>query len=607
MCGIAGTIGFQTDKYVKVMNDTQLHRGPDDGGVYFDVNNQVAIGMRRLSIVDLEAGHQPMENEDGRIHIVFNGEIFNAPKLREELISHGHKFRTNNSDTEVLIHMYEQFGKDMLNRLNGMFAFLIYDEKKEQVFAARDYAGMKPLYYARINDKFLLASELKCILATKLIQETLNITAVYQYLSLQFVPAPNTIFHEINKLEAASYLLYDIKSKELHVEKYWYPAFKNELRGTEGYIKERIRDEFKKSINRWKMSDVPIASSLSGGIDSVAIVAMLQKEGADIDTYTLGFLDAPECDEHLLARNVAQRFGTRHHEILLTADELLSDLNEMIYSLDEPYAGGLPSWYVFKEMAREFKVGFSGLGGDELFGNYGKWKRYENLLSHGVRIGWELLNRERIGELRKYPYGSIYHKYMTEGMKLGIISDDCKRQLRREANVNYLYEGMLQRGQGEHWKNKIAWVDFQMQLPDEFLHMTDRFSMHFSLEARTPFLDKEFIDLIYSIPADIRTKKNNLKYLFIDAMGDYLPQDIIQAPKRGFVLPYHRWLSLDLKDLVFEYTSERFLKEQGIFTRDIQKLLIKPFYNGRSYLYPLVWTVLMFQMWYDKYKKGNKR
>lgn len=606
MCGIAGSIGFQTDQYVKMMNDVQFHRGPDDGGTYYDVNNQVAIGMRRLSIIDLEGGHQPMENEDGRIHIVFNGEIFNAPELRRELIDYGHKFRTNNSDTEVLVHLYEQYGKDMLGRLNGMFAFLIYDENIKQVFAARDYAGMKPLYYAKMNDKLLLASELKCILATKLIQETLNITAVYQYLSLQFIPAPNTIFQEINKLEAASYLLYDVKSRELSVEKYWYPSFEGKSFDAKNSLKEQIRDEFRKSINRWKMSDVPIASSLSGGIDSVAIVSMLRKEGADIDTYTLGFLDAPECDEHLLARSVAQRFGTKHHEILLSADDLLSDLNEMIYSLDEPYAGGLPSWYVFKEMSKEFKVGFSGLGGDELFGNYGKWKRYENLASYGIRIIWELLNRETFFELKKYPYGSIYHKYMTEGMKTRIITDNCKKQLSKDANINYLYESMIQKCQDNNWRNRIPWIDFQMQLPDEFLHMTDRFSMHFSLEVRTPFLDKELIELLYSVPAQIRTSEKSLKYLFVEAMGDYLPQDIIRAPKKGFVLPYCRWLTGDLKDLVLEYTSEDFLKKQGIFERDLHKVLIKPFYNGGRYLYPLVWTVLMFQIWYVEYKKNER-
>lgn len=603
MCGIVGSVGFDTDRYVKIMNNTQIHRGPDDEGIYFDVENQVCIGMRRLSIVDLAAGHQPMMNEDGKIKIVFNGEIFNAPELRKELISLGHVFRSNNSDTEVLIHLYEQYGKDMLSRLNGMFAFLIYDEYKQQMFAARDYAGIKPLYYAILGNRILFSSEMKCILATDLIHETIDMTSVYQYLSLQFIPAPNTIFNEIKKMEAASYLIYDVRDHKVTTEKYWYPSFDKKEELKEINLSGLIKDKFQEAVNRWMISDVPLASSLSGGIDSVAIVSMLQKTGVNIDTYTLGFSDAPECDEHLLARTVAQRFHTKHHEIILTVDDLLGDLDEMIYALDEPYAGGLPSWYVFKEMAKDFKVGFSGLGGDELFGNYGKWKRYENALSHGIRIGWELLNRENISELGKYPRGSIYHKYMTEGMKNKIVSKECTDKLREEANVNGLYEKMI-RGCGDsQWKNVVPWVDFQMQLPDEFLHMTDRFSMYHSLEARTPFLDKEFIELIYSIPAELRTNERNLKYLFVNAMRMELPKDIVNAPKRGFVLPYRRWLNNDLKPMVLEYTSESFLKQQGIFTNELQKKLIRPYYSGMSYLCPLVWTVLMFQMWYVKFRE----
>lgn len=601
MCGIAGTVGWDTKRYVKIMNAAQIHRGPDDEGVFFDAQNQVCIGMRRLSIVDLASGHQPMQNEDGKIHIVFNGEIFNAPELRRDLVAEGHKFYTRNSDTEVLVHLYEQYGKDMLLKLNGMFAFLIYDENKRQLFAARDHTGIKPLYYARLGDKLLLASELKCILATKLVQETINMASVYQYLSLQFIPAPNTIFNEIKKLEAASFLIYNIDSQSIQVEKYWFPHFSKKEKMRNEDLDILIKEEFKAAVKRWRISDVPVASSLSGGIDSVAIVSVLQREGAQVDTYTLGFSDAPECDEHLLARSVARDFNTRHHEIVLTLDELLTDLDRMIYALDEPYAGGLPSWYVFKEMSKEFKVGFSGLGGDELFGNYGKWIRYENILAHGIRIGWELLNRESILELKTYPKGSIYHKYMTEGMKSRIFAQGHKAGIPKEANINYLYEKMIKECPERRWRDRIPWIDLQMQLPDEFLHMTDRFSMYHSLEARTPFLDKEFVELIYSIPAGKRTREKGLKYLFVDAMKDYLPESVIGAPKKGFVLPYHKWLNNDLKSMVYEYTSEGFLKEQGIFDNSIRKILIEPYYKGRGYLYPLVWTVLMFQLWYTRY------
>lgn len=340
MCGIVGTIGYATDQYVEIMNQCQIHRGPDEGGIFFDNVNNVCIGMRRLSIIDLQNGHQPMTNEDGSVHIVFNGEIFNAGDLRKELEGFGHKFYTKNSDTEVLIHLYEQYGIEMLDRLNGMFAFLILDQREKKVLAARDYAGMKPLYYAIQDDKILFSSEMKSILETGLIDETLNMESVYRFLSLQFIPAPATIFNEVNKLPAAGYLLYDLKTKEIKKGKYWYPTFKNNV-DKEKDIKECISEHFEKAVNRWKISDVPIASSLSAGIDSTAVVAMLRKNTTfSIDTYTLGFSDVPECDEHLLARKTAERFETNHHEIILTVDELLKDLEDMIYSLDEPYAGG---------------------------------------------------------------------------------------------------------------------------------------------------------------------------------------------------------------------------------------------------------------------------
>lgn len=606
MCGIVGTIGYDTDQYVKIMNQCQIHRGPDEGGIYFDKENRVCIGMRRLSIIDLQSGHQPMTNEDGSVHIVFNGEIFNAGELRKELIGFGHIFYTKNSDTEVLVHMYEQYGTAMLGRLNGMFAFLILDQREKKVFAARDYAGMKPLYYALQGDKLIFSSEMKCILETGLIDETLNMESVYHFLSLQFIPAPATIFNEVNKLPAAGYLLYDLKTKEIKKGKYWYPSFKNDVDKTKD-INGCISECFEKAVNRWKISDVPVASSLSAGIDSTAIVAMLRKNTtASIDTYTLGFSDAPECDEHLLARKTAERFETNHHEIILTVDELLIDLEDMIYSLDEPYAGGLPSWYVFKEMSKDFKVGFSGLGGDELFGNYGKWIRYEEAWPHFVRLGWEVFNRENFGTLRQFPKGSIYHKYMTEGMKQKVISSSYAEMLKDSANTAEMYEKMIQSSGEREWRNIVPWIDFQMQLPDEFLHMTDRFSMHFSLEARTPFLDKELIEAVYSIPAEIRTQNGNLKYLFIDSVRELIPEEIINAPKKGFVLPYQRWLKGKLRDVAYAYTNEQFLKEQGIFSNALNKVLIQPFYHGNQYYTSLVWTVLMFQMWYAGHLEKKK-
>lgn len=269
--------------------------------------------------------------------------------------------------------------------------------------------------------------------------------------------------------------------------------------------------------------------------------------------------------------------------------------------------GGLPSWYIFKAMSKDFKVGFSGIGGDELFGNYGKWIRYEDTMSHVVRLGWEIFNKESFGTLRQFPKGSIYHKYMTEGMKEKILNPSLFNILKNSANVAMLYETMIQASGEREWRNIVPWIDFQMQLPDEFLHMTDRFSMHFSLEARTPFLDKEFIEVVCSIPAEIRTQKGNLKYLFIDSVRELIPEEIINAPKKGFVLPYRRWLKGKLSDVVHDYTNEHFLKEQSIFSNALNRVLIQPFYRGNQYYTSLVWTVLMFQMWYVGHQEKKKK
>ena len=608
MCGIAGTIGYDSEKYVDEMNQSQFHRGPDDGGVFFDKGSNICIGMRRLSIIDLANGHQPMANEDNSIFIVFNGEIFNAISLRKELVSDGHLFRTKNSDTEVLIHMYEKYGTSMLKYLNGMFAFIIWDQNKKCIFASRDYAGIKPLYYAQNGNKFLFASELKSIMETGLVDRNLDMKSVFQYLSLQFIPAPETIYFGVKKLPAASYLTYFIQTNELKVEKYWHLPIDIEPKILNvDDAKMAIKYEFEEAVKRWTISDVPVAASLSGGIDSTAIVAMLRKNtDREISTYTLGFNDSPECDEHILARTISNFYGTKHHEILLTADDLLDDFDSMIYSLDEPYGGGLPSWYIYKYMSENFKVGFTGLGGDELFGNYGKWIRYDNLFSHVVRIAWQLFNKESLNNLRKYPYGSLYHKYMTENIKDKITNPDYFMEATEEGNTSRLYEKMIHQCGEMPWKNVIPWIDFQMQLPEEFLHMTDRFSMNFSVEARVPFLDKKLIETVYSIDPKIRTKKGDLKYLFIDSVRDKLPDNVINAPKKGFVLPYNRWLNGKLKDVVMTYTSDDYLNKQGIFSNKLREVIIRPYYNGKKSYMPLVWTVLMFQLWYEK-NMGNHR
>lgn len=342
MCGIVGITEPESFRFLSAMNEMVRYRGPDERGDYFDADQGVALAMRRLSIIDLASGHQPMTNEDGTIWVVCNGEIYNSPELRSKLEAQGHQFKTINSDVEVLVHLYEEKGKEMLEDLNGMFSFVIYDQKQHMLFAARDRMGIKPLYYSLKNGRLAFSSELKSLLSLPWISRDINFTSLYHYLSLQFIPAPESIFIDIKKLPAGHSFTYDLKRRQLDVKRYWeLDAHHAEERPIEEW-RELIRKELTEAINRWTLSDVPIACSLSGGLDSSAIVGLLAESGvSDLRTYSLGFA-APEeqgCNELPLARKVAERWGTKHHEVILEPGRLLDDLERMVWHLDEPYGG----------------------------------------------------------------------------------------------------------------------------------------------------------------------------------------------------------------------------------------------------------------------------
>ena len=355
---------------------------------FFDPSTGVHLAMRRLSIIDLSGGHQPMSNEDQNVWIVFNGEIYNHAQLRAQLTAAGHRFRSDHSDTEVLVHLYEEEGEGMVERLNGMFAFVIYDKRKKRLFGARDRAGIKPLYYHRAPGFFAFASELKALLVTPSVSKQLDLQSVSDYLSFQCVPAPRSILKDVQKLPPAHLFSYALDTREFSSRRYWQPpcAGTRPAAATEETCL-LVREQFTRAVLRWAMSDVPIACALSGGIDSSSIVGVLSQEGIrDLHTFTLGFgsAEGAALDERALARATARRWKTIHHEITIRPRDLLNDLDHMIWHLDEPYGGGLPSWYVFKGMKGIVKVGVTGTGGDELFGNYGKWLRYERAAS-GLR------------------------------------------------------------------------------------------------------------------------------------------------------------------------------------------------------------------------------
>lgn len=595
MCGIVGLVNYKNRDLLLKMNSAQTHRGPDYEGQFWDSDSLVGLAMRRLSIVDIESGSQPMTNEDESIVLIFNGEIFNARTLRNMLLSRGHIFKTVSSDTEVLVHLYEEYGTDMPNMLNGMFAFAIYDKKKKTVFIARDHMGIKPLHYVFDGRQLAFASEIKSLRAADIASDEIDRQGLWHYLSLQCVPAPLTIYHNIKTLPGAHYLIYHIDTFQLEIEKYWDCIVNRQVyHGTVQEIRDYVRENIEEAFERWTMSDVPLACSLSGGLDSSIIAAVVSRKH-ELHTYSLGFEDFNAYDERELAKRLTSRYNIRHEEILLTPKEVLDELPEMIRALDVPYAGGIPSWFVFQRICGHEKVAFNGTGGDELFGNYSKWLRYEHPLERWRRYQQFVRFEENISEFFRYPAGSIYHKYMTENMKKNVVffqKNDIE-------NTSQFIEKLFVLCPSKNWRDRVPYMDFKIQLSEEFLMMIDRFSMHFSVEARVPFLDRELVEKVLGIPSKVRTKKYNAKYLLKEAMGDLLPEEHLQAPKKGFVLPYCEWLKGDLKPAVLDLCTGEYLKKQGIFQERLETELIKPFYDGKDYLTPLVWTILMFQLWYQ--------
>lgn len=608
MCGIVGLVGPQDPEWVVQMNRVLAHRGPDDQGLYEDASVPLALAMRRLSIVDLEEGRQPMIDQQRQRVVVFNGEIFNAPRLRRDLQERGYSFFTRNSDTEVLLYLYDLYGPEMVQHLNGMFAFVLYDRPGRRLLGARDQAGIKPLYWCESQGRFAFASEIKSLLTLPFLKRQLNRQSLHHYLTLQYIPAPESIFAGISKLPAGHRFLYRLGDRSLTVERYWQPPVYNSKDGLgsmpRGEVVRETRRLLRETVRDWLMSDVSVGCSLSGGLDSSTVVGLMAELGIrPIRTYTLGFAEsqAQALDERHLARQVAQRFQTDHREILIRAESLLDDLELMVWHLDEPYAGGLPSWFVFREMSREVKVAMTGTGGDELWGNYGLWQIYcpvsrywtKELCRRIISGGWKNLVR--------YPHGTLYHGYFGEQDKKFLWADGPAQKWE---STPALRERLWRQAHTWDPRNAVPYIDFQMQLPEEFLLMTDRFSMAWSLEARTPLLDQRLVEFMLRLPPGVRTHPWDLKKLLKDAVRDLLPAEVLGATKSGFVLPVGHWLRGRLRPLVEETLGPGFLVRQGLFSPGIYKRYVVPHLQGQRDNSWQVWTLLMFQLWWLKHAEG---
>lgn len=633
MCGIVGYSGLDGDRWLDRMNCLQRHRGPDDEGTYWDPEGRIALGMRRLSIIDLAGGRQPMSNDDGSLWIVFNGEIFNAPTLRQELEQGGCRFKTDHSDTEVILRLYEQRGEQAPELLNGMFAFVIYDRPRRRLFGARDPFGIKPLYLHEHAAGLAWASELKSLLALPTFSRDLDVAAVEEYLGLQYVPQEHSIYTAARKLKPGHWFTYDCGKRQLRTQQYYeLPLKAAQQDRDDGIGALDIRDRFQEAVVRWSLSDVQIACCLSGGVDSAAIVAALARSGQKVKTFTLGYrgMNDGGIDEKEEARQVAQLYGTEHSELTIEIDDLLNALPDMVWHLDEPYGGGLPSWYVFKQIAAQCKVAMTGVGGDELFTNYNKfytlelrpdfsilldrfqkhrrWSEFRALCSRGYNR-LRLLCRDAEEEIsirqrheiedaplyHTHPFGLCYPTANGRGFNERLAS---RHEGELSAGRACLERTFMRYGHLD-LRDRCVAVDFNNQLPDEFLQMTDRFSMAHSIEARTPFLDRDFVSSVLAIPSRRRFTPLRMKSIFKDAVRDWLPPGHTELKKKGFVLPMARWLRGGLRDQAEELFSEAALRRVGLIRADFKEAIYRPFLEGHLNLTESVWSVFMFRLWQE--------
>jgi asparagine synthase (glutamine-hydrolysing) len=580
MCGIAGIAGSHDEELLRRLADRLEHRGPDGGGVVHDPAEGVGLVARRLAILDLAGGDQPMRTE--RSTIVFNGEIFNAPHLRRELEAEGVVFTSDHSDTEVVLRLYERRGAAGLSRLNGMFAFVVHDRERAVLFGARDRFGIKPLYLARPHGGLAFASELRTLLEVPGVERELDRESVFHYLSLRFVPGVRSIFRDVARLPAGHWFEYDLAARSLRVERWWRLRFEPRGDLTREEWPAVLRGALRDAVDRWSLADVPLACSLSGGLDSSSITALLAESGhSDLRTYSLGFADGDgtSLDELALARALAERYGTEHHEVVVDARELIDDLPAMVWALDEPYGGGLPSWYVFRAIGADVKVAHTGTGGDELFGNYRRFVPFEQ----------GRLARIRRNAVRRYHFEPSY--YLTDDEKRAVLEFDAP-------NTSALLQSVYDESGSRSARDSILYLDVSTQLADEFLLMTDRFSMAHSLEARVPFLDHELVELVASMPPDVRTSADAPKGLLRDAVADLLPPAHLEAPKRGFVFPLARWLREELRPLAERLLADDRLESQGIFRPGLAARYLEPHLDGRVDESERLWPLVMFQLWH---------
>lgn len=644
MCGICGKINIEGKEIrrelIARMNSVLSHRGPDDEGIY--INNpspgasqamaSVGLGHKRLSIIDLsEAGRQPMSNEDGSIQMVFNGEIYDFKTLKKELEQSGHNF-TSQTDCEVIIHLYEKEGIECIKKLNGMFAFALWDSKNQTLFLCRDRLGIKPLFYSWDGKSLSFASEIKSILCNPEVSKKMDWNALNLYLTLNYIPAPYTIFKKIKKLDPGCYIM--VRKEGLEIKQYWdiekgTEYYENKEKNIEIY-KKNLYDLLEDSVRIRLIADVPLGAFLSGGLDSSIIVGLMSRvSNSPINTYSIGYKDAPLFDETEYAREVAKLNDTHHHEIILSAKDVLDTIPEVLTCFDEPFAdsSAIPQYIVSRETKKHVKVALSGDGADELFAGYRMYSgeywysryklfprvlrtklieplltslpdsRDKYLLEHIRRIKKFVTGAKDRFEDRLFALNEIFPEELREKIinKKKIESDKINPDLGKEMLLKRLSS------YDSDNINRMLYMDLKISLPNDMLSKVDLMSMRNSLEVRVPFLDHRLVEYVFKIRGNLKLKGTKGKYILRETFKDILPPLLLHKPKWGFEIPISKWLKSELRFLINEYLSKKKIETQGIFNFKPIEKLIDDLFRNRSDTSWHLWNLIVFQAWYSRH------
>lgn len=609
MCGIAGLSGKKIDgDLARAMVRALTHRGPDEEGYY--IKDDFAFGMRRLSIVDLVSGQQPVYNEDKTVVTVFNGEIYNFAALRDELRARGHRFYTK-TDTEVIVHLYEDYGDDLVKHLDGMFALAVWDVKIKRLLLARDRFGKKPLYYYNKNGLFLFGSEIKSLLRHPQVEKKINYEALHHYLSLKHVPGPLTIYQDIFSLPAASTMSY--KNGNVLIKRYWTLAYDKPAADlgagkSEMDIVKTLSEALKEAVQKRMIGDVPVGAYLSGGLDSSLVTAIYSRLTSDrIKTFCLVYDDEIEnkSADRRFASLVAKKYHTEHFEYLISEREFFVDLEKVIASFDEPFGGVVSTYFISKLIAQHVKVAISGDGADELFGSY---------LAHRLALPIDnyLNGRRSPKDLKPFDGEPERLSFLAEAeqwrwrSKLLVFGEEEKFELydRGHAdefssyNTPLLYKKYFSESTTTDPLNRVLDVDCRSLLADEVLPFVDRLSMAHSLEVRCPYLDYTFAEKVASLHGKLKIHNGETKYILKKMAEKYLPKELIYRKKEGFIPPINKWLTRNV-DFARQILSAASLSRHGFFNKGYVEKLIDKISEQDSVAVNKVWLLLNFQIWYD--------